>query len=616
MIRAALIGAALTALFVSGDCTFLNNPDEYLRPPSQRWRELTNTTTRVNATLWQGHAADRQSASSSEKTPRKNFIDEYVFGKMEQNGISPAPLSSDQEFFRRVYLDLTGRIPSADQAAAFASDTDPAKRDAVIDSLVGSPEFVDKWTMFLGDLFRNNGPATNVNRYNQGRDAFYRYIRDSLAWNTPYNEMAQEMISATGDSWENGAANFPVGGTVPMGPQQDTYDGQAVDVAQMFLGINVVDCILCHDGARHLDSLSLWGARQTRAAMWGMSAFFARTRMQPLAITGGFEKYIVTDLPAGDYELNTSTGNRSPRSPADGVMRVAPAYPFTGEPAPGNGNRRMALASFVTADPQFARAAVNYVWEQFMVEALVSPSNAFDLARLDPANPPEAPWTLQPSNPELLEALASWFRDNGYDLRQLMALIARSNAYQLSSAYPGVWRPEYVPYYARKYPRRLYAEEIHDAVTRATGILPRYTLEYQGSVYPLPAVNWAMQFPDTRGGNSQGAQFLNAFGRGDRDLTPRDTNGSALQALTMMNLSFVMTRIHENNNGSNVQRLLREETEPERIIEGLYLATLSRFPDSQELNIASGLLRSLGNQRGAEAVQWALLNKLEFIFSY
>src|SRR5688572_3591121 len=279
MIRAALIGAALTALFVSGDCTFLNNPDEYLPPPSQRWRDLTNTTTRVNATLWQGHAADRQSASSSEKTPRKNFIDEYIFGKMEQNGISPAPLSSDQEFFRRVYLDLTGRIPSADQAAAFASNTDPAKRDAVIDSLVGSPEFVDKWTMFLGDLFRNNGPATNVNRYNQGRDAFYRYIRDSLAWNTPYNVMAQEMISATGDTWENGAANFTVGGTVPMGPLQDTYDGQAVDVAQMFLGINVVDCLLCHDGNRHLDTVNAWGQQQTRAEMWGLSAFFARTRM-------------------------------------------------------------------------------------------------------------------------------------------------------------------------------------------------------------------------------------------------------------------------------------------------------------------------------------------------
>ena len=267
---------------------------------------------------------------------------------------------------------------------------------------------------------------------------------------------------------------------------------------------------------------------------------------------------------------------------------------------------------------QFARAAVNYIWEQFMVEALVSPSNAFDLARLDPQNPPPAPWTLQPSNPELLDALAFWFRDSGYDLRQLMKLIVQSNAYQLSSAYPGVWRAEYVPYYARKYARRLYAEEIHDAVTQATGIVPRYTLDYQGSVFPLSPVSWAMQFPDTREPrtNNQAATFLNAFGRGDRDLTPRDMNGSVLQALNMMNLSFVMTRIHENNNGSNVQRQLREQTEPGKIIEGLYLATLSRFPDADELATASSLMRSLGNQRGAEALQWALLNKLEFIFNY
>jgi hypothetical protein len=472
--------------------------------------------------------------------------------------------------------------------------------------------------MFLGDLYRNNGPSTNVNRYSQGRDAFYRYIKDALSANKPYNQIAEELISATGDTFEDGPANFPVGGTVSMGPAQDTYDGQAVDVAQIFLGINVVDCLLCHDGARRLDSLNLWGSQQTRADMWGLAAFFAQTRMQPQAVSGGFEKHIVSDATTGEYELNTSTGNRSPRSPIGELSRIAPKYPFTGETAGGNSRRRRALANFVTSDLQFARAAVNYVWEQFMVEAFVSPANTFDLARLDPQYPPPAPWKLQPANPELLDALARWFQDNGYDLRQLMSLIAKSNAYQLSSMYSGAWRPEYVPYYARKYPRRLYAEEIHDAVTKATGILPRYALDYQGAIYPLPAVNWAMQLPDTREprGNNQGAQFLNAFGRGDRDLTPRDTNGSVLQALNPMNLSFVMTRIHENNNGANVQRLLREETEPMKIIEGLYLATLSRFPDEQERLIASDIFRALGNARGAEAVQWALLNKMEFTFSY
>src|SRR5688572_16947962 len=107
------------------------------------------------------------------------------------------------------------------------------------------------------------------------------------------------------------------------------------------------------------------------------------------------------------------------------------------------------------------------------------------------------------------------------DLRQLIALIVKSNTYRLSSSYPGEWRAAYVPYYARKFARRLDAEEIHDAVVKATGILPRYTLDYAGALTPLPPVNWAMKLPDAKEprSNAQVVQFLNAFGRGDRDLT-------------------------------------------------------------------------------------------------
>ena len=552
--------------------------------------------------------------------PRKNFIDEYIFGRMERDGIQPAPISTDQEYLRRVFLDLTGRIPSPEQVVAFAYDTNPAKRDTIVDALTGNAEYIGKWTMFLGDLYRNNGPATNVNRYLQGRDAFYLYLYDALTVNKPYNQIARELITAAGDSFVDGAANFVVGGTVPMGPVQDTYDGQAVNVAQMFLGLNVVDCLLCHDGARHLDAVNLWGKQQNRADLWGLSAFFARTRMQtqvgvqqPLAL-----KYIVSDVAAGEYQLNTNNGNRTTRAPQNGVNRADPKYPFTGQGIAPTANRRQALADFVTNDPQFARAIVNYIWEKFMVEALVSPSSNFDLARLDPTNPPPAPWQLQPANPELLDALAGWFRDNNYDLRRLTALITKSNAYQLSSLYSGTWRPDYVPYYARKFARRLDAEEIHDAIVKATGVLPRYSLDYAGAEYLLPPVSWAMDFPDTREprSNGQSLQFLNAFGRGDRDQTTRDFSGSPMQALNMMNHTFVMSRIHANNEGSNVQRLLRLTSDPLGIVEGLYLATLNRYPYPDEIQVAASVMRRLGNQRGAESLQWALLNKLEFIFSY
>jgi len=393
-----------------------------------------------------------------------------------------------------------------------------------------------------------------------------------------------------------------------------------VNTAQMFLGVNTVDCLLCHDGARHLESVNLWGAQQTRANMWGLSAFFARTRFPRTVVstTPLYAKFIVSEAAVGDYVLNTTTGNRSARTAQGRTNTAAPRYPFNGAQVPANANRRVALANFVTSDPQFARAIVNYIWEKLMVVAFVSPSNGFDPARLDPLNPPPAPWTLQPTNPELLEALSQWFRDTGYDLRQLMSLIAKSNAYQLSSDYPGEWKSEYVPYYARRFARRLDAEEIHDAIVKAAGVQPTYSLDYNGSEYPPTPVNWAMELPDTvePRSNQAVAQFLNAFARGDRDQSRRDPSGSSLQALTLMNNTFVTNRIHNANNGSTVQRLLRETTNASAIVENLYIATLNRFPTAEEMLIAQGIMTRLGNLRGAESLQWALINKLEFIYSY
>jgi hypothetical protein len=607
---------AITALgFGAIDCTFLISPSDFQYSPQKHWRDVTQRTDDVWRNL-QSPAA----TNVLPPTARKNFIDEYIFGRMERDGIQPAPQVDDQAFLRRLFLDLTGRPPSPEQVRAFAYDTNTAKRDVIADALVGNVEFINKWTMFLGDLFKNNANSTNVVRYFQGRDAFHVYLKDALTRNKPYNQIVSEIITANGDNWVDGAGNWLIGGTIAMGPVQDTYDGQAVNAAQMFLGLNAVDCVLCHDGARHLEGVNVWAAQQTRANMWGLSAFFARTRMtrQVVSQNPQYAKWIVSEAATGEYQLNTMTGNRSARTAQNRVTTVAPKYPFTGEQIPANANRRVALANMIVNDPQFARAIVNYVWEKLMVVAFVSPSNGFDLARLDPRNPPPAPWTLQPTNPELLQELSQWFRDNGYDLRKLIATIVKSNAYQLSSDYPGTWKPEYVPYYARKFARRLDAEEIHDSIVKVAGVVPTYSLDYNASEYPLPPVNWAMELPDTTEPRSNGAvaQFLNSFGRGDRDQTRRDTSGSPLQALNMMNNAFVMNRIHNANNGSTVQQLWRQTSDQLGIIEGLYLATLNRFPTAEEIPIAVAVMRRLGNQRGAESLQWALLNKLEFLYSY
>jgi len=333
-------------------------------------------------------------------------------------------------------------------------------------------------------------------------------------------------------------------------------------------------------------------------------------------------KYIVTDAAGGEYQLNTTSGNRTARRPIEGVGVVPPQNPFATAANPfatGSGiepgeTRRQARARQVTSDIQFSRAIVNYIWQKFMVEAFVSPSNAFDLARLDPANPPPAPWTLQPTNPELLDALARWLQANQFDLRALMALITKSTAYQLSAVYPGNWDVSYVPYYARKYVRRLDAEEVHDAIAKATGIPGNYVLQNSD----MPPVQWAMQFPDTREPRTNGsvAAFLNAFGRGDRDTTFRRSDGSILQALNMLNSSFVLTRIHQNNPGSHVAALLTQTADPGIIIWDLFATTLSRPPSDAEMALFGRIFQQQGNRVAAENLQWVLLNKADFLFNY
>jgi hypothetical protein len=619
-----ILASGLLLAAANKDCIFLNDPDQFTSDVKRFQKARSDLTAKVSMFVSRALLGDQPTVRTLDAgtIPRKNFIDDAIFGRMATAGIRSAPLASDLEFLRRVTLDLTGRIPSGADVVRFMNDPNPSKRDLKVDALIGSPEFVDKWTMFLGDLYKNNAENNNVNRDINGRDSFYLYLKDAVSTNKPYDQLAREVISASGDSFAQGQVNWPVGNTIAMGPAQDTYDGQSVNLSSMFLGINVADCLLCHDGARHLDQVNLWGSKQRRQNMWGLSAYFARVRMQRqvVTMTPQVAKYIVSEAATGEYQLNTTTGNRVARQPINGVSVITPNYPFAAGTTSGSAgsiqageSRRQALARQVTGDIQFARAIVNYVWEKFMVQAFVSPSNTFDLARLDPDNPPPAPWTLQPTNPQLLEALAEWFQANHYDLRALMSLIAKSNAYQLSATYPGTWDVSYVPYYARRYVRRLDAEEVHDAITKATDIPGNYTL--QGA---LPPVHWAMQFPGTEEPQSSStvAAFLNAFGRGDRDTNPRRSDGSILQSLDMLNSPVLLERIHENDQGSHVAILLSQTSDSQTIIWDLFLNTLSRPPTDQEIALFIPTFQQSGNQVAAENLQWVLLNKIDFLFNY
>ncbi|MBL8166876.1 MAG: DUF1553 domain-containing protein [Acidobacteria bacterium] len=625
------------------DCSFLQAPENFKGVQARHRASISAATDAISKRLT---GAEGSALMAAQDVPRRTVIDNILFEKMAVDQVPSAPLSSDEEFLRRVYLDLTGRIPNASDLESFVKSTDVNKRDAVIDRLLDSPEFVDKWAQFYGDLFKNTFTATNITRYIGGREAFHKYLRDSLDENKSYAQMASEMIAANGDSYLDGATNFVVGWNVPMGPAQDTMDGAAVQVATAFLGLSSMDCLLCHDGAGHLDAINLWGAKVTRWDAWGMASFFARVRRQQVTINQNpfYAKYTISENATGEYQLNTNSGNRQTRAPINGRNTVAPKYLYGTETVGASENRRQALARILTTDPQFARAAVNYIWEELMVEALVSPSNSFDLARLDPnAQMPDG-WALQPANAELLEALAQEFRSTGYNLRYIIGLIVKSNAYQLSSRYPGTWKLEYVPYYARKFARRLDAEELHDAIIKATGQPPVTTYRDAATnqnvtILGYPILNeanqkigeaqWASQLSDPLEPRSNGTSrvFLDSFLRGNRDSNLRSSDSSILQALNMMNNTFVTSRIHQGNRittipntpeiPSTVRRLLADTSlSNEQIVTQLYLNTLSRYPTQAEMDKLKPYFTSQGKTAATESIQWVLLNKVDFLFNY
>src|SRR5207247_4800777 len=221
---------------------------------------------------------------------------------------------------------------------------------------------------------------------------------------------------------------------------------------------------------------------------------------------------------------------------------------------------------------------------------------------------------IQPSHPELLEALTDDFIKHGYDVRYILGLIADSSAYQLSSRFTGEWSVAYEPYFARKYVRRLWAEEVQDAITRATGVAGSYTPQ----AYTSP-VQWAMQFPDTvepGRSNAAVAAFLDYFLRGNRDQNQRSGEASILQALNIMNNTFVTSRIKSTDSRTTVARLVADKTlSDSALVEELFLSTLNRFPTAAEKSVALDGLNS-GRAAGAEHSPWVLMNKIDFLYNY
>ncbi len=599
----------------SADCTFQANPNEYMQRQARARRAAFDA-----ASKYSPRAAAADLTADPRSIPRRNFIDEALFDAMAAKGIRSAPLASDEEFYRRVSLDLTGRIPTPFDVLAFMGDGDPNKRDKLIEKMLASEEFADKWTMWFGDLLKNNSFPSNFDRQQNGRNAFHRYIRDSLMADKSLRDFAFEMVTTSGNHFDLPAAatNFPIASKTPMGPIQDTYDTMLAMTSATFLGLDEMDCLLCHNGRGHLEQVNVWGSRLTRAEAWRAAAHFSRLNMPQRNLPEGnpyWRSFDVSDRATGTYDLNTNWGNRPDRNPVGTTRNLTPEYLGT-RATPANGaNWRVAFAESMVKDPMFARNFANRLWKEMFNLALVEPVDSLDPARLDPSNPPPDPWTLQASHPELFLKLAEFLKDYDYNLRGFIRTIAQSSAYQLSSRYGGEFKYEYVPFFARHYPRRLMAEEVHDAIAKATGIPGTYVV--QGFSTPM---SWAMQLPEPAEPRTNGAvaTFLNFFLRGNRDSQPRSSSLSILQEMYLMNDTFVLNRLRMASSPT-LQAASRRPT-PEETVEDLSLLFLSRKPTDDE---QKKMLEYLGKAKDAaerntfiEDLGWVLINKPEFLFSY
>jgi len=507
--------------------------------------------------------------------PARNYVDEQVFAKLKAMGMPPSEPCDDTTFIRRVSIDIAGRLPTLDETKRFLADTDPAKRDRLIDALLASPEYADTFANKWSALLRNkrSKPADAP-----GTFAFYNWVRDSLRTNRPYNEIVRDVLAASGDVAENPP--------VAWYRQVKEPEAQLEDAAQLFLGVRM-QCAQCHH-----HPFEKWSQND----YYSFSAFFSQ--MGRTATTTVKENETIFHKRGVATAINKKT--RSPLKPAaliTGPMDIAP-----------DEDPRAALADWMSnrANPFFARTLVNRYWKHFFNRGIVEPED--DMRETNP-----------PSNPELLDALAQRFIASGYDLKALIRDITRSQTYQLS-AVPNTYNKADRQNFSRYYPKRLTAEVLFDSINEVT----RTPSAFAG----LPAGTRAISLPDNSFNAS--SYFLTVFGRPDSASAcecERTQEASLAQALHLLNAKDIQEKLTASTSSSAT--LAADSRSDEEKLRELYLTAYARPPEASELQLAKAhvakprkaadgqlLDAATARRQGYEDIIWAILNTKEFLFNH
>jgi hypothetical protein len=503
-----------------------------------------------------------------------NFIDVHVLSKLKELQIEPSGLCTDEEFIRRLFLDTCGILPTTEEVTSFAASGDRQKRAKLIDTVLLRPEFTDYWTLQLGDLLQNRKERDHDVRGTKGVRQFHEWLRKQVAANRPWDEIARDVLTASGESSTSPAVGYYI---VTVGEQRQGENSEAPEsVAQAFLGTRI-GCARCHNHPLE---------RYTQDDFYHFAAYFSRIRLERKEAKMG-----PTILKIGHPDQNQSKNPVGVNQPRTGMfMKPQPLDRSSNEVKPTD-DPRVVLAEWIV-DPRneyFTGAMANRLWQHYMGVGLVEPVD--DLRATNP-----------PSNPELWKALNREFIEKKLDLRGLMLAILNSRAYQVSSA----TRPGNVTdtrFYSHYYARRLPAEVMLDAICDATGVPERY------DGYPLGVR--AVQVPDP----TTTSYFLRTFGRSERVTACACERGAGVSLPQVLHLIGGEATAKVLQESGWLARQLKEEKDDSKLLQSLFLRTLSRKPTVEEETKVEELLKSTPREDLFRDLFWAILNSKEFLFN-
>jgi len=493
----------------------------------------------------------------TEPTP-DSFIDQHVNNKLQRLRIVPSELCRDDEFLRRASLDLTGQLPSVETARAYLADSSNDKRAKLIDRLLDSPEHADFWGLKWADVLRVNTKTLTK----PGVHKFTQWISDSVDRDQPMDDFARELLTATGSTYEQPAANYW------RATREPTDSAEAT--AQLFLGIRM-QCAKCHN-----HPFEKW----TQDDYYGVAAAFARVGRK-------------TSSRAGDEVIfvNASGDVKQPRTGQTMAVRLLGDRDVD---VPKEQDRRAVFAEWLTTpeNPFFAKSIVNRVWGHLFGRGIVEPVDDFR-----DSNPP--------SNTELLDALAKRFVELEFQRKPLIREIMLSDVYQRSAETTPLNEMDDL-YHSHAVPRMLTAEQLLDAICSVTDLDEKFA-----GLPPGTAATALIEPPDNH-------EFLKAFGQPQRTIAcecERSTDSNLTQALQMLNGPTVHEKLRSDQ--GRAQKLSTADGSIPELLDELYLSAFSRLPNSDEANAATKHIESSEDRRFAvEDVFWAVMNSKEFLFQH